>query len=65
MPRGLDHQDHAATARTSNRWDWCVFSRTMVWIAGDRETIEQVLVGTKPPVPKTEKKLVRRILRKK
>ena len=37
----------------------------MVWIAGDRETIEQVLVGTKPPVPKTEKKLVRRILRKK
>ena len=36
----------------------------MVWIAGDRETIEQVLVGTKPPVPKTEKKLVRRILRK-
>ena len=27
----------------------------MVWIAGDRETIEQVLVGTKPPVPKTEK----------
>ena len=37
----------------------------MVWIADDRETIEQVLVGTKPPVPKTEKKLVRRILRKK
>ena len=37
----------------------------MVWIAGDRETIEQVLIGTKPPVPKTEKKLVRRILRKK
>ena len=37
----------------------------MVWIAGDRETIEQVLVGTKPPVPKTEKKLVRRIFRKK
>ena len=37
----------------------------MVWIAGDRETIEQVLVGTKAPVPKTEKKLVRRILRKK
>lgn len=37
----------------------------MVWIAGDRETIEQVLVGTKPPAPKTEKKLVRRILRKK
>ena len=37
----------------------------MVWIAGDRETIEQVLVGTKPPVPKTDKKLVRRILRKK
>ena len=37
----------------------------MVWIACDRETIEQVLVGTKPPVPKTEKKLVRRILRKK
>ena len=37
----------------------------MVWIAGDRETIEQVLVGTKPPVPKTEKKLVGRILRKK
>ena len=29
------------------------------------ETIEQVLVGTKPPVPKTEKKLVRRIFRKK
>ena len=37
----------------------------MVWIAGDRQTIEQVLVGTKPPVPKTEKKLVRRIFRKK
>lgn len=37
----------------------------MVWIAGDRETIEQVLVGTKPPGPKTEKKLVRRIFRKK
>ena len=37
----------------------------MVWIAGDRETIEQVLVGTKPSAPKTEKKLVRRILRKK
>ena len=37
----------------------------MVWIAGDRETIEQVLVGTKPSAPKAEKKLVRRILRKK